>query len=193
MITRIGAIGACLLAAGCGGGQLNEAEAEVVFNAVNDVTTEVYGSTGMEMAYRSPSDWTFETTPNGYNFSATLNDGVLWTGTILLDGSLMYDPTDYNNVSYTYGMEFQDVYVARHDVTMNGFVDMSIEYAQTGPTEYTMLYSMSSEMDVTGAANGYAEMSYTVTIVVSDAGYSYTAEGTVNGHDVSGWSMSGMY
>jgi hypothetical protein len=180
-----------VFAVGCGGGELTEAEAEAVFGAVNDVTGDVYLSASTARTGASTTGWSWEQTADGYTFTGSISGGLRWDGTIQVEASLSSAP-DGMSADYTFRLDLIDVYLPSRDLTMNGWIEQTLGYAAT-TTSTTIVYDTAAEVSVTGAATGDASMSYTLTFTAGAGGYSVVAEGDVNGHDVAGFSTSGVY
>ena len=180
-----------LFAVGCGGGGLNEAEAEAVFGAVNDVTGDVYLSASMARTGAPTTDWSWQQTADGFTFSGTITNGMRWNGTMNVEASLA-SAADGSSADYTFGLDLVDVYLPSRDLTLNGWIEQTLSFDATA-TSTTIVYDTSAELNVTGAAKGQASMNYTLTISVGAGGFDVTAEGDINGHDVAGFSTSGVY
>jgi hypothetical protein len=182
------------LTVACGGGALSEAEAEVVYQAVNDVTTEVSGS-AMSTGYRAAgADWSWEQTADGFSYSGTLTGGVMWSGTIdvVASYSTTSDMSGMGTTTYDFGMTLTDVEPVRQAVVLNGNIDMAMVY-ELSTTGFSMTYDTTADLDVTGDAKGHAEMNYSMTVATDGMSYTVTAEGDVNGHDVSGFTYAGTF
>jgi len=181
------------LVVGCAGG-ISEEEAETVFASMWTVSNDVQAQalTAVSTAGVGKS-LTVDVSPGGYEFSGDLNGAGSWSGTVAVEGSASWSPTAY---SLDLSLEYIDVTTTSPDLTMNGFVDLSVdvEYSQTS---YHYEYSMAGDLDVEGEARGNANFDYSMIVEYDflSGTYSFEASGDINGHDVSGFSggLSGSY
>ncbi len=174
----------------CGGGKVDEEEAQVIFAAMYTVNTSIATEVQTQAAMQGAAkDFTFTETEDGWSFSATIEGSGLWTGTVEVDGVMSWAENDY---TYAYTMQYIDV--TSQGVTLNGDMDMNFAVATSDDTSFEYLYSMIGQLDATGEATGTADIDYEMQISydATTGTYSYSLSGDIGGHDVSGYSAGSM-
>jgi len=151
----------------CGkGSTLSEDDAQTVFTAMSSVNTDVQ-----------------------------VQVSTAASTAILVDGSMATSDDGGGGYTYAYAlaMEYQDVHTMSPDLTLNGPVDLALDYALAQSGSYTYSYALVGSLDITGEVEGSADFDYVLTVAVdtTTGAYTYSASGDIGGNDVSGFTTSG--
>ena len=180
----------------CGkGSTLSEDDAQTVFTAMSSVNTDVQVQVSTAASTASPAALTATTDGTTYTFTGSIENGSLWEGTILVDGSMATSDDGGGGYTYAYAlaMEYQDVHTMSPDLTLNGPVDLALDYALAQSGSYTYSYALVGSLDITGEVEGSADFDYVLKVAVdtTTGAYTYSASGDIGGNDVSGFTTSG--
>jgi hypothetical protein len=175
---------------GCGSG-LSDEDLGTVFGAATGISQDVSAEVVSEAATTGPAkDMTFEGDQAAWTLSGSITGkGVVWEGEIGVEGTGNYSPAEY---AFDLALDYADVHAIEQDVTLNGLMDQRWSLASTGQTDFHSEYALAGDLEVSGSAEGSAEIDFRMTIDYSSSGYSYTYEGTINGKDVATMSGSGQ-
>jgi hypothetical protein len=116
--------------------------------------------------------------------SATL--GSNWEGSITAFGTR----ADYEDIAhFTLSVTFSDVYVMTGNLSLDGDLDLYIEYAidPTDNTSTTQSMTLTEDLNVSGDVSGTAKLNFTImeTYSAQDGLTSTEVSGDLSGSDVS--------
>jgi hypothetical protein len=180
----------CLVA--CGGGKLSDEDLGTFFAAQSAVSGDVSTQVATEAASaQAGKHLEFEGDAESWDISGEIEGlGVIWDGTIGVDGSGSYTATNYD---WDLGLTYEEVSVATQDVTLEGDMDQAWSWTTSDDGSTVSDYTMVGELEATGSIEGRADVDFSMTMEfnVTTGEYSYTYEGTINGTDVNDFSGSG--
>ena len=116
--------------------------------------------------------------------TATL--GSNWEGSITASGTR----ADYEDIAhFTLSVSFVDVYVMTGDLSLDGDIDLYMEYAidPTDNTSTTQSVTLTKDLKVSGDVSGTAKLNFTImeTYNAQDGLISTETSGELSGTDVS--------
>jgi hypothetical protein len=96
--------------------------------------------------------------------------------------------SDGNDYTYDLVLSFADVEDSEGTI-LNGDLSVSFFAEDVGDIDLNAAVgtSLDGSLDVTGAAEGGADIQYLLELRFQGLDISFTAEGDISGHDVSGW------
>jgi hypothetical protein len=170
---------------GCSADRLTEREAHQTFDAVTEVANEVV--TVARDAVERDRNVGLEIESDGSDFSirGSLDGNGGWSGDLTVTGD---GASDGNNFTYDLVLSFADVEDSE-GTTLNGDLAVSFFAEDVGDIDLNAAVgtSLDGALDVTGAAEGQAAIEYDLELRFQGLDISFTAEGEISGHDVSGW------
>lgn len=176
----------------CGGGKLSDEDLGTFFAAQSAVSADVSSQVvnGADAADQTGKDLTFNGDTSSWDITGEIDGGLVWDGTIGVDGSGSFTTTNYD---LDLGLTYEEVSVATQDVTLDGDMDQAWSWTTGDDGSTVSDYAMVGELEATGSIEGRAEVDFSMTIElnVTTGQYSYTYEGTINGTDVNDFSGSG--
>ncbi|MEQ1567121.1 MAG: hypothetical protein ABMA64_15890 [Myxococcota bacterium] len=169
---------------GCSAAGLSEHEAQDTFEVVNVVTNDVVLLT-RDAVEQGAGSLKVDLSGAGADFSGVATGGTGWTGTATLDGSVSADGDYVLTVTY-------DEVSQLDGPTIDGELTLAFWAEEFGTADFawTLHATVDGWVEVSGEANGSAELDYELTLTIDGWSVELTAEGTLAGYDVSGWSFS---
>ncbi len=160
----------------------------VLWMVANDVADDVQQELDAEGGSPTAKDLTVTDGEGEAAVSGTVEGDGDWTGTITVDGTAAWSES---SESYALELELADVHTDDPDITLNGGLAAGLDSTVDGSTWHSE-FSLAGSLSVTGEAEGTADFDFTVTVDLdTDAmDYSYSASGTLAGHDVEGMTGS---
>lgn len=174
----------CVLFTGCGSAtHLSANEADQTFDAVAQVASELIGVTRDSVERGAEG---ISVRSDGVNFviEGDLSEGTTWDGNILLAGTAYQSG---NNYSYELVVDLDQV-ISEDETTIDGELsvvffadDVDLDFVFGAGVE------IDGDLDVTGKAEGEAQIDYTLEFAMNGFDIDLSASGTISGHDVSGF------
>lgn len=188
---RISTLGAAFFLTGCASSSLDEAGAQDTFRAMITVMTDVQLQVSDAVQSSDAAKGISLSSDDGdLAFSGDLDGGAGWDGVIDVDGDVSFSDVALYGFDLSLGAEAVDV----SGLLLDGWIDWEAD-GDVANDVYSYTADTFGELEVSGSAEGEATFSYTIDITVdADLGtYSYEADGTVSGYDISEWDslMSG--
>jgi len=175
----------CLLVACSDATALDEAGSQDAFRSMllvmADVQLQTYDALAASDAAKALS---LSSEDGSLVISGDLDGGLDWDGTIGVDGDVSFSDLALYGFDLSLDCEAVDV----SDLVMDGWVEWEADGAVANDI-YDYTAETYGELDVSGSTDGTVSFDYTVEIEIDAAlgTYQYTADGQVNGYDISAW------
>lgn len=173
----------CVFFAGCGSAEnLSAREADQTFDTITQVASDIIGVTRDAVEHGGRG---LKVDSDGPNFSITgdLSEGTDWDGNIDISGTASQKRNNYD-----YELVVALDQVSDEDTTVDGEVSL-VFFADDVDIDFVFAVGVSidGDLDVTGKAEGNADIEYDLEFSMNGFDVDLSASGTISGHDVSGF------
>lgn len=173
-----------LSSTGCSAGNISKREAEQTFDAVTTVASVVIQQTRQGVEDGS-GGLSIDTNGANFEIEGELDNEGGFAGTVGISGTANQQGNDF---TYDIVVTLED---AQDDAgtVVNGDLTLSFFAEDVGDIDLDLAVgsSLDGTLEVSGAAEGTATIEYDLEFRIQGLDVSLTAEGDINGHDVSGW------
>ena len=173
---------------GCSASGLTEGEAQSTFEAVNTVTDDVVLLARDAVEQGASAELQVGDADGGFSIHGSAEEGADWSGLVTIDGAV---EDEGDQVGYALDVALDQVEVV-NGPTLDGAIELlfTVDDFGTAAGSWSLEASLDGELDLSGAITGHASLHYDLQLTIDGWSISFTATGTINGYDVSGWHYS---